>query len=213
MNLETITMEKDEAQEAFREYRAAVTGGAHKKLGEARREYERLDRAVMRGYKELAKGNALLELSKAIAMGGETDVHFTDRWSGEESTHRFPAIAVCRADAARCLSTGINSSGGVTFYADVRWTRARKNVVRVPDATFERQTGSEWASAIVPTVPPPFRPAYSLSNYHILWEAEWTGAAPVDPALLKHLGGDLYAVLAVWDLTPLEQAVLAGRSE
>lgn len=34
---------------------------------------------------------------------------------------------------------------------------------------------------------------------------------PGDPALLKHMGGDLYAILAVWDLSPLERAVLAGK--
>jgi hypothetical protein len=34
---------------------------------------------------------------------------------------------------------------------------------------------------------------------------------PEDPALLKHIGGDLYAVLAVWNLTELERAVLSGR--
>lgn len=32
-----------------------------------------------------------------------------------------------------------------------------------------------------------------------------------DPALLKHVGGDLWAVLATWDLTPLEAAVLGQR--
>lgn len=31
-----------------------------------------------------------------------------------------------------------------------------------------------------------------------------------DPALLKHIGGDLWAVVAVWNLTDLEMAVLAG---
>ena len=30
--------------------------------------------------------------------------------------------------------------------------------------------------------------------------------------LLRHLSGQLYAVLAVWDLTELERAVLAGRA-
>ena len=52
--------------------------------------------------------------------------------------------------------------------------------------------------------------------WHILWEVtEWSstpqsGPAPYDPLLLKHLGGQLYAVLAEWDLTPLERAVMQG---
>jgi len=64
---------------------------------------------------------------------------------------------------------------------------------------------------MVPPVPPGLRPASAIGNYHVLWEAEWERVAPADPALLKHIGGDLYAVLAVWDLTELERAVLAGR--
>lgn len=40
---------------------------------------------------------------------------------------------------------------------------------------------------------------------------EWAPVPPTDPFLLRHLGGTLYVVLAQWDLTPLEKAVLAGR--
>jgi len=65
--------------------------------------------------------------------------------------------------------------------------------------------------AMVPPVPPKFRPSTSLTNFHILWEAEWQQHAPVDPALLRHIGGDLYAVLAIWDLTELERTVLMRR--
>lgn len=68
--------------------------------------------------------------------------------------------------------------------------------------------------AMVPNVPPALRPKFSLSGYLTLFEVEeWKTAPrpPGDPALLKHIGGDLYAILAVWDLTPLEQAVLHGR--
>lgn len=45
----------------------------------------------------------------------------------------------------------------------------------------------------------------------MLFEAEWRPEPPKDPALLRHIGGDLYSVVAVWDLTELERAVLAGR--
>jgi hypothetical protein len=50
----------------------------------------------------------------------------------------------------------------------------------------------------------------------VLWEVEeWTWRTtprpPGDPALLRHVGGDIYAVEAIWDLTPLEQLVLSGR--
>jgi hypothetical protein len=38
-----------------------------------------------------------------------------------------------------------------------------------------------------------------------------TPRPPGDPALLRPIGGDLYAVEAVWDLTELEQLVLSQR--
>ena len=73
-------------------------------------------------------------------------------------------------------------------------------------------------TAMVPIVPPKHRPPGSstLASYLILWEADdWTWAKlpapPRDPALLRSIGGDIYAVLAQWDLTPLEQMVLSGR--
>ena len=50
----------------------------------------------------------------------------------------------------------------------------------------------------------------TLDRYFILWEADWQRRAPVDPALLRPVGGDLYVVVATWDLTDLERAVLNG---
>jgi hypothetical protein len=60
-------------------------------------------------------------------------------------------------------------------------------------------------------VPPRLHPRGKLANYHILWDAVWTPAPPKDPLLLRHLAGQLYAIVGQWDLTPLEQAVLRGR--
>ena len=32
--------------------------------------------------------------------------------------------------------------------------------------------------------------------------------APLDPMLLKHIDGELYSVLAEWDLTGVERAIM-----
>lgn len=89
-----------------------------------------------------------------------------------------------------------------------------------------QRDGQRFASdgdgyALVPMVPADAREEAGnpqLSKCWILWEVErWAdkriGAVPDrDPFLLKHVGGELYAILAAWDLTDLERAVMAGRS-
>ncbi len=50
------------------------------------------------------------------------------------------------------------------------------------------------------------------SNYHILWEAEWTKIVPRDPYLLRRIGqADLWLVVAAWNLTEVERAALSTR--
>ena len=71
-------------------------------------------------------------------------------------------------------------------------------------------SGGWWAS--IPYIPPQFRPPHALENYHLLWEAEWrrnSGSQRRDPMLLRRIGGDLFAVVAAWDLTDVEKLVLA----
>lgn len=215
MDLPVIEMEAEQAQEAFREYRHAVRSTAKDRYAEARREYETIDRAVMRGYREIAKGNQLLHLSEAMRLGGveertwEQDNWSSGGWKRVERTGTFPRLAIARADARHVVCSGLSRDGTVRFYADGR--DRKTDTVRIERAFDEPgATAMQQHRAIVPTIPPPFRPQFKLSGYHILWEAEWDLTAPADPALLKHLGGDLYTVLAVWDLTELERAVLGG---
>jgi len=64
----------------------------------------------------------------------------------------------------------------------------------------------------VPLIPVHLRPKRGLANYHILWEAEWRRLPPVDPLLIRRLGkGDLWVVVAAWDLTEVERAAIAAR--
>jgi hypothetical protein len=217
MDLPVIEIEQEKAQEAFQEYRDAVRSTSKEKYAEARRDYEAIDRAVMRGYKEIAKGHQLLQLSEALRIGGvEERTWEDDHWQDGKYVRRtfagtFPRLAISRADARHVFCSGIQRDGTVIFTADDRWSRRKADEVRAERVFDEPESrNTRHHRAIVPTIPPPLRPPHKLSGYHILWEAEWDLQAPVDPALLRHLGGDLYAVLAVWDLSDLEQAVLGG---
>ena len=201
MDLTTITMPKAEAQAKFEEYRDSV-----------RRRHTREDEQIMRGYRALAKGMQIIDLPATIRQGGS--VVIPPQWRNGTPLWA-PRLAIMRADQPWC-HVFTDDHGRVEFHHAGRpKTGERRNYISLPAGTLPPPgltTGSWWtARAMVPPVPPALRPADNIGNYHVLWEAEWQRVAPQDPALLKHIGGDLYAVLAVWDLTELERAVLAGR--
>lgn len=221
MDIPTIEMERTEAREALLKYRSALKARAEEARTGIDRELAAIDTAVMRGYRELARGNRLLELSKVIALGGASEHEYTyQQWrSGDfvdlKATAFLPRLAATRADARFVFTTGVRPEGRVIYRADDPVTERKADVITTAEDSFaegERRAmlGGVRARAMVPIIPPPLRPPHKLAGYHLLWEADWTAQAPEDPALLKHLGGDLYALLAVWDLSPLERAVLAG---
>jgi len=187
MNVTTISMDKHEARKAFELYHAAV---------KARHSYE--DKAIMDGYRALSKGLPVINVREAIIAAG------TD--------HLFhPRLAIARADFKRCFYR--RWTNGSARFAKERWPQAttiRGGVFNFSDGSLPLFKGDTVeAEAVVPNIPPQFRPRGSLKRYHILWEADWK-QVPRDPMLLRHLGGDLFAVLAVWDLTEIERAVLSG---
>jgi hypothetical protein len=196
VNLSTIEVPQAEAIRLFRDYRAAVRG-----------RHSEEDAQLMRGFRELAAGRRLIDLPRVLREGG-TVAH---------GRGVMPALAVCRAEASVCTGR-LGWDGGAWFAGhaeSVDGPRIRSGVtadyVVLSPGTFERPGEATTAEAVVPIVPPALRPARGLAGYHVLWEAEWRRVAPRDPALLKHIGGDLWAVLAVWDLTELERTVLMGR--
>lgn len=210
MELDLITVDRTEARKAFLDYRRACR---------ANRSVE--DEAMMRAYREASRGKQLMRLSEAIAAGGIVERENPPPvWSNRRDpwTVQLPALVAARADVLSVWTGGIDSDGGCALRytrEPLRWNSRQR--FRIQAGTFAaasraRDTSEAWR-AMAPNIPPALRPDAHLRNYTLLWEAEWErdrAVPPVDPALLKQIGGDLYAVLAVWDLTPLEQAVLAG---
>lgn len=193
-----------------------------------RREYEEIARA----YRFAARDDlAVISLTKTIAAGGVVTRTLVE-WKGSSSERRtnylLPRLAACRSSAQFVFTLGIERDGAVRFIDQLNpWHNYRSGRVELEPGSFELSDGyapgrristwdmSAW-SALVPIVPPELMPQRSLAACLTLWEAEdWTWrrqpAPPGDPALLQHIGGDLYAVLATWDLTELERCVLSGR--
>jgi hypothetical protein len=203
MELQTIEMERPAAREKFLEYRQAI-----------KTKHTEEDEALMRGYREIARGKQVIDIRSAFDQAG---IELT------VGQHYLPQLAICRADQRR-VSLERTSTRLIFTWGDkmLGWDRRLNRRLwsrRVPfDVRRYTDAGAnldkiKWGtrfSAIVPTVPPSLRPG-SLERYHILWEAEWDEPAPRDPALLRSLGRGLYAVVAVWELTDLERAVIAGR--
>lgn len=196
MDLATLEVDRAAAREAFLDYRRAF-----------REEHAAIDGELMRGYREIASGRSLIRLSETIHRGGADELG-------------RPRLAIARADE-RSVTFARWAGGSVTFQPNETSVRASDRVLRLGEGTLPTRTNGDfiWRGswvAMLPLIPPRFRPPHSLSNYHLLWEAVWTKPrntrAPRDPALLRRIGGDLFAVLAVWDLTPLERAVLEVRS-
>lgn len=197
MDVATIEMPIAEAKAALKDYESALRQRHDDELAE-----------VMVGLKQLVKGNALVKLSDSIRDAGVDD-------------EGMPRLAICRADEKWCR-VDMRGDGSATFrgYKDEGWQgdvnhSSRLRRVRVAPDSFPRFDGwrhiASERRAVVPLVPPPYRPKFALSNYHVLWEAEWEPFPPRDPMLLKRISGDLFAVVAQWDLTDLERAVLGGR--
>lgn len=206
MELSTIKMPKAEAREAFLNYRRAV-----------RERHTAEDAELMRAYRELSKGVQLIKLTEVIRLGGTMTLKVRSHHRNEPHEVVLPRLAVARAHRSACWTRGIDNQGRVELLGKREIghsnRRDRHIIGGFEPAVADRSWSAPRIVAQAPTIPPPFRPASKLENYHLLWEAEWsvTPIPPTDPALLKHIGGDLYAVVAVWDLTEIERAVLVGR--
>lgn len=198
MNIETIQVPPEEAAAKVAEYERLIA---------AERNAE--DQAILAAYRAAARGLPVISMAKTIAVGGFF-------------ANGLPRLAVVRATAGECLVqwSGWGEGTSVIFYdADPGWDGRRRNrgalvgkhSVRVPVEDPPAARCSSSASTIVPVIPPDVRPRLRrLAGFHILWEVEeWKPVPPVDPALIRHIRGDLWALQAVWNLTDLERLVLS----
>lgn len=184
MNIQTITMERRQARTAFLDYRRAL-----------RLRHSAEDLAIMKGYGALSRGKPVIILQEVIRAGGADE-------AGR------PKLAIARSDQKQ-VRMRRDWRGSCRFW-DGRWTQRNATSVSLASGTlaqFRPGTAEVEAVSIVPIVPAGLRPVGDLKGYWTLFEATWADV-PRDPALLRSLGGGLYTVLATWDLTPLEAAVL-----
>jgi hypothetical protein len=223
MNLSTVEISRAGARGRAAEYRRAARSSSDPR---ERAEFEQIAHA----YQVAARDDvAIISLTETIRAGG-TVVRTRTYGRGDDERHEnylVPALAVCTWRAAFCYSSGVRQDGAVEFSDSLRRRYDYRSGLITVQAGFDlpagfqagpRHVASDWHAwtAMVPIVPPKHRPPRGLGDRLVLWEADdwtWTRmpAPPGDPALLKQLGGDLYAVEAVWNLTDLERLILSGR--
>lgn len=196
MNVGELRISPDVAEQKIREYQALVG---------ARRSAE--DEMLIRCFRHAKQNRAIVDLDTAFETAGL-----------DEEGH--PRIAICRADMTQVYchqgSDACEFLWGPAIERRYHWWnvnwRASKSIIRVRTRGTESRVSLPLLTTQVPPVPPALRPARGLHLYHTLFEVEkWEKShVSVDPFLLKRIGGSLFAVVAEWDLTPLEAQIVAS---
>jgi hypothetical protein len=224
MNVEPLKASYSEARRAQREYAASVRKLRQARLDKAegnlararlaKTAIEREDEALKKAYAAIAAGCRVFNMNTVLRDAGLF-----------EGTH-MPKIAIVRADAqvvrfhratmdgnSACKFTG--SRRGYLHDIESKHTMFSQSLFGEKVTWEWRRAQNIWQieqyAAVVPFIPPRFRPA-NLENYFVMWEPLWRKTPPApDPFLLRALGSGLFAVVAQWDMTPLEQSILEGR--
>jgi hypothetical protein len=205
MKLELLQMPKKQAEE---EYQAYVKALEQKKFENL--QYLQQLKTI---YSHLRHGKKIIDAYQAFKKEGL-------------NADGDPLIAICRADSKTVHFTKMDKGAGKFSYTE-RWKSYADDVI-LPEQTYpswlNETVPDQWVKggyitrvknerlqAPVPLIPARLLPNGSLERYHILWEVEkWKPEPPRDPILLRRLSGNLFVVLATWDLTEIERTVMRG---
>jgi hypothetical protein len=200
-NTPIINISKAEAEKHYKEYLETVKTRKEKYLTDLKQVYY-----------HLSQGHKVLDIYEVFKQSGVNK-------DGE------PQLALCQADERQCgFRKQILGSGRFYGLKDGMW---KKSAISLPSSTFgewKTEKGKdEWnkdddvivrreIKTTVPIVPAHLLPEGRLDNYYILWEVSGWEEVPqyADPFLLKRINDNAFIILAEWDLTEVEQAVIRG---
>jgi hypothetical protein len=234
MQVETMSMDPRIAAIHYKDYRKKVRAHREARMKEAERirnegnqkrresaklitQIEREDTIMMASYREMAKGARIINVATVM------------RNAGLNKHQKLPNLAIARASWEWChilfelnqLCFSKHSHARHSWSGERRFLEPKNLETFARDLFGSELSNSHWRNqngfpdvrgkAAVPAIPAYLRPEGDLENYHILFEAKWEKVAPPDPILLKKIDGNMYTVVAQWDLTDIEKAVLEGR--
>lgn len=214
MNVETISMSKEEALSELKQYRGRIKNSIKSRMNQVLLdEYQSAIDALV----QLGKGYPIIDLENVI------------RNAPVDAKER-PRLSICRADQKQCHLIWREESD-MLFYLEMgrsSWSAHQSLNISINMNRRHHFTGMNYNKviapkalegyALVPMIPPKVEIKSALSNYFILWEVEaWSdtqiGARPdIDPYLLRRINSTLFAVVAEWDLTELERSIMKGRN-
>lgn len=211
MEVEQLAVPKRKAEE---EYQALLQ--AFRQNAQLRK--EEIHRDLKRVYGHLRHGKKVIDVYDAFKSSGLNE-------KGN------PKLAICRADAKRCICVKQDGGGALFGMTTFNWQAYRRNYrprktfaeVSLPEGTYNYPKPEDYRNdwrfiqTLAPIIPAKIlvtEVKALLKNFHILWEVEkWQPVPPRDPILVRRLTPNLFGVLATWNLTKLERAVIRGRIE
>jgi len=206
MKTPIITMKPEEAEVHYKEYLELVKTRKEKYIEDLKKTYF-----------HLSEGRKILDIYEVFKQSGVNE-------RGE------PKLAISPANSKTIIFEKLPLGSG-TFTEHDRWSKANKSDVHLPTNTFpiwnEEENGRmksiydiptprTFIEAKVPIIPAHILPEGDLKNYYILFEVkEWFEPkkaifAKGDPYLLKRINENAFALLAEWDITDVEAAILRG---
>lgn len=196
MNVSTIVVPQEQAETKYAEYR---------KLPAAQKSES--DYVLQKVWKAASAGSPIINVAEAFRETGLNE-------KGE------PKLAIARASWSNVWAhpghghPAYWTPGAIGFSCEEYFNeKAHVRDYATPRNTFpaDRMTKANRLFSAVPHMPPDVRPKNNFDLYHILFEVdEWTEKYPVDPFLLRRIAGDLFVVVAEWELTELEASILGS---
>jgi hypothetical protein len=206
MEVEELTIPKQKCEEELGAFKVLIKTHRKSKLQQIHKDLHRI-------YGHIQKGGSVIQLISNFQKAGLNN-------KGN------PKLAITRADGKICYCCKRNEGSVIFSIKQIRYVhdlpRKTYGDIELPDGTFDfpkneygTLKGDVRIETLIPIIPVSVLAPIqnTLKNYHILWEVEeWKRTMPPrDPILVKIINQNIALVLATWNLTELERAVIQGR--
>jgi hypothetical protein len=197
MNIEKFSMAREKAEKLWKEYVAACKDNPKDKFLND----------MKKVYSQLKSGRKVVDINKIFEASLVNEKY-------------EPKLAIAKA-MNKEISMEYWENGTVLFSnGRGKWGRTTTDDIVISNI-FPKLPREQWdgqysnrknRKAPVPAIPASIRPKGSLEGYYILWEVEkWAKIPPKDPYLLRRITPNMFVVVAGWNLSELERAVMRGR--